>query len=187
MEPLEHQDPMDLVPGCLRGTRMRLVPAAEVGAHTRVLCELAGSAFAGPPWHETCVEAAQLVSRLAHDATKPGFTLVIAESAGIAVGFAYGVPGYLLAALAGYLPQPDEAPFELRELAVAPQARGRGFGGALHDALIAATPGIPRYLTTHPQATPALALYRSRGWRAARLWSPPGMGGAPGLLMHRPR
>ncbi|WP_369131034.1 GNAT family N-acetyltransferase [Modestobacter roseus] len=49
-------------------------------------------------------------------------------------------------------------------LAVAPTHRGRGLGGALLAALVAAA-GRPAWLSTRDEPTPARALYERLGWR----------------------
>ena len=53
--------------------------------------------------------------------------------------------------------------FELVELAVRPNLRGRGIGTRLHDAVLAGL-GAPAVLSTQVDNHPALALYRNRGW-----------------------
>jgi ribosomal protein S18 acetylase RimI-like enzyme len=53
--------------------------------------------------------------------------------------------------------------FELAELAVRPDLRGRGIGGGLHDAVLEGEDG-PALLSTQVDNEPALALYRGRGW-----------------------
>lgn len=55
--------------------------------------------------------------------------------------------------------------FEFVELAVRPEFRGRGVGGALHDALLDGIPHSRALLsTTDDPVDPAVRLYRSRGW-----------------------
>jgi len=55
--------------------------------------------------------------------------------------------------------------FEFVELAVLPQARGRGLGGRLHDGLLEEVP-LPRaLLSTDNSDSPAVRLYAGRGWR----------------------
>jgi GNAT superfamily N-acetyltransferase len=57
---------------------------------------------------------------------------------------------------------------ELAELAVLRDHRGRGVGGALHDALLAGLPHRGALLSTHREETAARRLYLGRGWRV--LW-----------------
>ncbi|WP_372492658.1 GNAT family N-acetyltransferase [Microbacterium aurugineum] len=55
--------------------------------------------------------------------------------------------------------------FEFVELAVTPEARGRGIGGQLHDALLANLDHRRALLaTSSSQDDPAVRLYSSRGW-----------------------
>jgi hypothetical protein len=54
--------------------------------------------------------------------------------------------------------------FEFVELAVDPVYQGQGIGGRLHDTLLACTRRPTAALTTAEAVTPALLLYRKRGW-----------------------
>ncbi len=54
--------------------------------------------------------------------------------------------------------------FEIVEPAVTPAAQGRGIDGRLHDALLVGLPHRTALLSTHQSETPALRLYRKRGW-----------------------
>jgi len=54
--------------------------------------------------------------------------------------------------------------FAFAELAVIPSARGQGLGGQLHDALLRGLPYRTAMLSTLSAETPALRLYRRRGW-----------------------
>lgn len=61
--------------------------------------------------------------------------------------------------------------FEFAELAVLPEARGRGVDGRLHDALLAglslslSPPERALLATSDAPDDPAVRLYLSRGWR----------------------
>ncbi|MPZ68637.1 MAG: GNAT family N-acetyltransferase [Actinobacteria bacterium] len=54
--------------------------------------------------------------------------------------------------------------YEFVELAVIESARGRGLGGALHDALLEGIERKTSVLSTQCGNAAALALYRARGW-----------------------
>jgi len=54
--------------------------------------------------------------------------------------------------------------FEFVELLVAPEARGRGLGGRLHDSLLEGRPEPVALLTVRAENALALGLYRKRGW-----------------------
>jgi ribosomal protein S18 acetylase RimI-like enzyme len=56
--------------------------------------------------------------------------------------------------------------FELVELHVHPEHQGRGLGGRLHDLLLQDVPHRTAMLSTRRADTPAMALYRKRGWVA---------------------
>ncbi|WP_114558255.1 GNAT family N-acetyltransferase [Desertihabitans aurantiacus] len=63
--------------------------------------------------------------------------------------------------------------FEFVELAVLPDARRQGAGGALHDAVLAGLPHDRALLGTSPDPEdPAVRLFRSRGWHHLGLLRP---------------
>ena len=163
--------------------------AMAAGGLAAALAQVATAAFAGPPWNEPAAQARRAVDRMLIDASSHGaFVLALAfTGAGPDLaGFAYGLPRWHLPTLAGQLPaRPGHPPFEFCELAVRPAARGRGAGAALHQAILTTSGPQPRWLATHPAARPALALYRTRGWRTTRLIPGPDRGSIR-LLMTRP-
>lgn len=106
--------------------------------------------------------------------TYPGFMGRLAlDEAGDACGFVYGYrsqPGQwwheLVRPAFGRNGQEhwlDDA-FEFVELAVHPDAQGRGIGSRLHDDLLHAVPQARALLSTRHGDTPATHLYRARGW-----------------------
>lgn len=105
----------------------------------------------------------------------PGYRGVVAVEEGAVVGYAYGYttePGqYYHEALRAVLPRSTYGRwladcFELVELGVVSEARGRGLGGRLHDALLRGLPHATSVLTTGVDNEPARTLYESRGWEA---------------------
>jgi hypothetical protein len=63
--------------------------------------------------------------------------------------------------------------FEFVELAVHPVDRGHGTGGRVHDTLLAGLPHQRALLGTADDPTsPAVRMYRSRGWRRLGKQSP---------------
>ncbi len=112
---------------------------------------------------------------LPRHAGRQGFRAVVdLETTGMLAGFAYGyrgAPGQwwhdLVAEALGPLASERWLPpghFELVELHVRRGLWGRGIGGRLHDALLAAEPG-PAVLSTQQDNKRALSLYAGRGWQ----------------------
>lgn len=67
---------------------------ASMAVRSRLLADVASSAFAAPPWNETPAHARQLADRMPADARHPGFALALAfthRGASLA-GFGYGLP-----------------------------------------------------------------------------------------------
>ncbi|WP_329119146.1 GNAT family N-acetyltransferase [Streptomyces sp. NBC_01353] len=121
---------------------LRALAAEEVTALRDELIALCAQAFCGPPWHEAPRGALRTVERLLGRASgpEPGFRCVASvDPEGALTGFA---AGWLDNALSG-----ADDTFELAELVVAPAHQGHGLGRALHDTLLAKTPG-PRLLMT---------------------------------------
>lgn len=106
-------------------------------------------------------------------AGRAGMEAVAALEGDQLVGFTYGYRGtpgqwwhdQVAAALAGQgLTGWMRGSFELAELHVLPARQGRGVGGRLHDLLLEAVDAPAAVLSTRRGETPAMALYRSRGW-----------------------
>lgn len=163
--------------------RITALDGRTLAARLADLLNIAVAAFTAPPWNETRAQASAAAMRLIADSVeRAGHLAFMAEAGEEPCGFTYAVLARRLEAMAGHTARPA-TPFELRELAVDPRYRGLGIGAALHDALITASPATPRYLLTHPGARPALALYRTRGWRSTVLIDRQDIG--PRILMHR--
>jgi GNAT superfamily N-acetyltransferase len=148
-------------PGTLRGFRDRMVAVY-------------GAAFSGAPYSQGEREAESFGRRLPGDARNEGFRCVFAEEHGRLLGFAYGftdapgqwwheqvAPELERAGLPGWL----EGSFVLTELAVVPEAHGRGVGARLHDSVLADLPHRRAVLSTHRERTVARGMYDRRGWR----------------------
>ncbi|UBU11567.1 GNAT family N-acetyltransferase [Nonomuraea gerenzanensis] len=133
--------------------------------------------YADPPWSETPEQLDAYPDRLTRTLEHPSFNAwVERDHEGELIGICYGWP--TPADLSGnriydMLTRSLGAPavsnltagsFEVVELFVHPEARGRGIASAL---LTQAVAGWPRaWLITSPQA-PAARLYRRLGWREA--------------------
>ena len=113
---------------------------------------------------------------LPRHAGRPGFRFRGAfDETGRLIGFVYGylgAPGQwwhdrVAAALgeegtARWLPAGH---FEFTELHVRPEARRRGIGGALHDAVLEGLDSPTTVLSTQIDNEPAIRLYETRGWQ----------------------
>lgn len=141
------------------------------------LAEVYHDAFSEPPYRSTPESALQWAhERLAHQAGYPAFRLVTAQDADAVIGFGYGLLGaddqwFTQTVRARLSPELAQrwlgGHAELVELAVRAQHRGRGWGGRLHDAVVAhlADAGArTALLVVDEAAPPARALYAGRGW-----------------------
>ena len=99
------------------------------------------------------------------------FRGLVAVSDGVVVGFGFGArssPGIwwhdqMTNQLGREHPALRDA-WQLTELAVVEEYRGRGIGGRLHDALLAAQPCPRALLSTYATNARARAFYERRGW-----------------------
>lgn len=111
---------------------------------------------------------------------RPDFRLATARDGGRIVGFGWGYTGhrgeYWPDLVAETLPERDGwvgGHFELVELAVLEECRGRGAGRRLHDVLLAGLTHDRALLSTAAdEGDPAVRLYRSRGWQCLGLLGP---------------
>ena len=132
------------------------------------------AAFAPPPYNRTARDAGWFGGQLVKHKGYAGFRcFVVQDEDKRVLGFAYGYSSKrghwwhdaVAEALEGSLEAAWlEDAFEVVELAVDPAAQGRGLGGGLHDALLRGLPYRRALLSTIDAETPALALYRKRGW-----------------------
>lgn len=145
--------------------------AARVGGE---LVDVYRAAFAAPPYSEGEEEVARFAERVAVDAAREDFKLVLALDAGSVAGFAYGYTGGRGQRLVDlvYERAPLEIArqwagghWELVDLAVHPDAQGRGLGGALHDALLDGLPHDRALLMTHRADSAGRRLYLRRRWQ----------------------
>jgi ribosomal protein S18 acetylase RimI-like enzyme len=111
---------------------------------------------------------------LPRHATRDGFRAVAAYEGDRLVGLAYGYLGgprqWWHDRVASAMTQEQRVRwlvpghFELAELMVRRDARRRGLGGALHDAVLMGLASPTALLSTQPGNEAALALYSGRGW-----------------------
>ncbi len=112
-------------------------------------------------------------ARLVDQCGQTGFSLVVARTASMAVGFSFG---YTLSAHGAWWlnplrPLPSELTeedgsrtFAVLEFVVIPPWRRLGIGRALHDTLLAHRHEERATLTARPEAKAARAAYRRWGW-----------------------
>ncbi|MBB5081267.1 GNAT family N-acetyltransferase [Nonomuraea endophytica] len=139
-------------------------------ARVEALVTVYREAFGPPPWNEGEDEIEAFRVRLAEDSRRAGFVAVLATSDGRPCGFgtAFTTPSPLpqrrsytwAAEIAGA--ERLTGALEVTELAVSPQARGRGLAGRMLDELCAGAPR--RWLLTSTQAPDAVRLYERLGW-----------------------
>ena len=132
-------------------------------------------AFGAPPYNKGEVEVTGFAKSLPEHMRREGFRFVAAfegkkESM---VGFSYGYisrPGQFWHDTVAAALGPRAAGewltrgFQLVEIAVAPQAQGRGIGSRLHDHLLGGIRFRKAVLSTMRAKTVAQQLYRRRGW-----------------------
>jgi GNAT superfamily N-acetyltransferase len=132
--------------------------------------------FTVPPWSEPARTAVEYLEAKRDHFAQPGLRAVEArDTNGSLLGVAYGWPAgetapdmpFYAGLRAGLDAEAWDKlwaarPFEVVELMVRPEARGRGLGRALLERLCQADP--VSFLATHPDA-PAAAIYRRLGWR----------------------
>ena len=150
------------------------LPISQLEQHREEIFDIYRAVFAAPPYARGKGDTKSFARQLAKHQTYEGFRLIAAQEENDLLGFAYGYvgkPGYwwrstvsqkmdavtVEAWLSDY--------FEVVELAVHPRAQGRGVGGRLHDELLNGLSQRTAALSTAQAETPALALYRKRGWQ----------------------
>ncbi|GAB3945570.1 hypothetical protein GCM10029976_071570 [Kribbella albertanoniae] len=142
---------------------------ASLGIATE-LGEVFAAAFAGEE-HSDATHFA--TDQLPTHAGRDDFRLVAARDESV-LGFAYGVTGWpgqwWSDRIAAAIPAELAAEwigghFEVVELAVIPEAQGRGLGAALMTALMDGLPHRKALLTTYVDDRAAPRLYRRLGWQ----------------------
>ena len=150
-------------------------PVDDVGPLRHDFVEIYRDAFCGPPYDETDEDVARFRDeKLPQHVGSHGFRCAVARDGGDVVGFSYGHSGargreWTDAAAEALGPalaaQWLDDHFELVELAVRRELRGRGLGSALHDRVLEGVPHRRAVLATWGEEYPAWHLYRRRGWQ----------------------
>ncbi len=132
------------------------------------------AAFSLPPYGEDETDVVRFHESLMRHARREGFRCVVAkdEADGV-VGFGYGYaskPGQWWRDVVEEALGKESArvwlgdAFELVELAVLPSMQGKHVGGRIHDHLLSGLRNRTAVLSTYQADSPAVRLYRSRGW-----------------------
>jgi GNAT superfamily N-acetyltransferase len=120
-----------------------------------------------PPYHEDEAAADRFAEQLAEHAELPGFSVTTVRDSGALGGFAYGVrreEGWWHPRAVAPAPRWLRRPlFYVYELAVVRELRGRGYGRALLDLLLADRTEPYAVLAASTGAS-ARELYRRWGW-----------------------
>ena len=165
---------------------------SQLGQHQEEILDIYRAAFAALPYARGENDTKSFARQLAKHQTYEGFRLIIAREEHDLLGFAYGYAGKPDYWWRSTVSQAMDAAtvevwlsdyFEVVELAVHPKVQGRGLGGRLHDTLLSGLPQRTAALSTAQAETPALALYKKRGWQTLlRDFYFPG-GTSPNLVM----
>jgi broad specificity phosphatase PhoE len=139
------------------------------------LVEVYRGAFTAPGYDEGDDAVARFADeQLPAHAARDGFRLVTVRDGSTPLGFAYGYTGehgqWWTDQMTTVVPADLAATwlgghFEVVELAVLPEAQGRGFGAALVESLLHGLPHRRALLTTYADDRPAPRLYRRLGWQ----------------------
>ncbi|MEV7341754.1 GNAT family N-acetyltransferase [Streptomyces sp. NPDC093544] len=167
---------------------IQVLKGADLLAHTAALRAVYVAAFCAPPWNEDAEKAVAFVGRLPMNVRRPGFTAALAFAGEELTGFAtawttlapFPTDRCYPQAAAG-LGSDQTASWlcgarEIEELAVRPDAHGRGIAADLLEAVTADAPEGRSWLLTSVQSTRAMAFYRRQGWTQATHPSPDGKG-----------
>jgi len=154
---------------------VRLISASQALALKDSIVAAYLAAFSLPPYSKTFAEAQDFAFRFPRHVAREDFRCLVAQEArnSPVLGFAYGYacregqwwrdqvyPALQPAARAEWL---SDA-LEFVELAVVPEAQGRGLGRKLHNSLLEGVPHRTAVLSTLQAETTGLILYRQHGW-----------------------
>lgn len=159
----------------LMAISITFLSSLQVNANLDQVVDIYRQAFREPPYNRNQAEVLAFANSLPGHTHREGFrfSAVFDNEAERMVGFSYGYttkPGQWwydqvadaleLEISREWLPNS----FQLVELAVSPEVQGQGYGGRLHDRLIAGLPHQKAVLSTLAKETVAYHLYKHRGW-----------------------
>lgn len=145
----------------------------EAGNYQSEIADVYRGAFGMPPYLENHADVERFARSFLRHVERKGFRCFVAREGEQVLGFAYGYPGepggWWRDAVASALDpamakQWLDVYFEFAELAVSPEWQGKHLGSALHDALLQGVPQRTAVLSAYQADTPAMRLYRRRGW-----------------------
>jgi GNAT superfamily N-acetyltransferase len=152
---------------------IRPLDGSDLIARRAEIVRVYDEVFGEPPYNESPLAIREFGERLLVHAAAEGLRAVAAFAGDDVVGFAYGVasrPGQWWHDVVRRALEPNLAhqwlgdAFEMVELALCSRFRGKGIGGALHDALIVKLPQRTAIASTFLDDGLAMGLYRRRGW-----------------------
>lgn len=155
---------------------LRQLTREEGAQRSAEFAELYREVYAEPPYHEGEEHVAAFLERFADESRGLGFSLVVAETDGELLGYAYGLSFEPDQWWDDADPQPAEVrshpKFAIMEFVVRKQHRGQGIGRALMSALLTDRTEPFATLCANP-AAPARQIYRHWGWRHVGRAHPP--------------
>lgn len=146
---------------------------SEIASYHADIVSVYRSVFTLSPYCEDEGGVQDFIIRFSNHVQRPCFRCCVAQQDDQIVGFAYGFtgePGDGWWDLVAERLSDDEVEawlsdcFAFAELAVIPSARGHGIGAQLHDTLLHGLRHRTAVLSTMQAETPAMRLYRKRGW-----------------------
>lgn len=162
---------------------MRIIDSVEAAARADEISDVYVDTFSGPPWNKARTHSRDEIregfrSRFIDDVQRPGFTAVLAETDGRITGFANGwvtqapfredraYPKVAQQLGSTRVERLLIGAFEVDELAVLPEWRGKGHGRALLNELVrCAAPDQRTWLLTWSGAAETVSFYRHIDWR----------------------
>lgn len=156
-----------------------LLGAEDIGRLREEILAVYRAVFSLPPFSESDAAIRQFPETLENHARREGFRCCIARDSETAqiVGFAYGYTGRRGQWWHDLVIQALDPPaverwmsdvFEVVDLGVIPSVRNRHIGEHLHDRLLQGVSHRTALLSTFQEETPALRLYRKKGWVVIR-------------------